>query len=126
KYTTTSAPVRLSSGWEMRLIAAEAALVSGDAATAVDSMNRRRANLSLPLYDRTVSVDSAWSLFKRDHAESTETVRSYSGRLRFARRRFMLSTAVAASPLTSAASAAINRISQPLESRTGADVVVYL
>jgi len=68
KYTTTSAPVRLSSGWEMRLISAEAALVSGDAATAVDSMNRRRANLSLPLYDRTVSVDSAWSLLKLERA----------------------------------------------------------
>src|SRR5213592_2145485 len=68
KYTTTSAPVRLSSGWEMRLIAAEAALVSGDAATAVDSMNRRRANLSLPQYDRTVSLDSAWSLLKRERA----------------------------------------------------------
>jgi starch-binding outer membrane protein, SusD/RagB family len=68
KYTTTSAPVRLSSGWEMRLIAAEAALVSGDAATAVDSMNRRRANLNLPLYDRTVSVDSAWSLLKLERA----------------------------------------------------------
>src|SRR5947208_15535654 len=64
KYAATSAPVRLSSGWEMRLIAAEAALVSGDAATAVDSMNRRRANLSLPQYDRTVSLDSAWSLLK--------------------------------------------------------------
>src|SRR5216110_3263481 len=68
KYTTTAAPVRLSSGWEMRLISAEAALVSGDAATAVDSMNRRRANLSLPLYDRTVSVDSAWSLLKLERA----------------------------------------------------------
>ncbi len=68
KYTTTSAPVRLSSGWEMRLIAAEAALVSGDAATAVDSMNRRRANLSLPQYDRTVSLDSAWSLLKLERA----------------------------------------------------------
>src|SRR5207302_10477266 len=67
-YSTTSAPVRLSSGWEMRLIAAEAALVSGDAATAVDSMNRRRANLTLPLYDRTVSVDSAWSLLKLERA----------------------------------------------------------
>ena len=68
KYTTTAAPVRLSSGWEMRLIAAEAALVSGDAATAVDSLNRRRANLALPLYDRTVSLDSAWSLLKLERA----------------------------------------------------------
>src|SRR5207302_6820738 len=68
KYATTAAPVRLSSGWEMRLIEAEAALTGGNAAAAVDSMNRRRANLSLPLYDRTVSLDSAWTLLKTERA----------------------------------------------------------
>src|SRR5437899_1561489 len=56
KYATTAAPVRLSSGWFML------------SAAAVDSMNRRRANLSLPLYDRTVSLDSAWTLLKTERA----------------------------------------------------------
>src|SRR5207245_6517278 len=68
KYATTAAPVRLSSGWEMRLIEAEAAFTGGNAAAAVDSMNRRRANLSLPLYERTVSLDSAWTLLKTERA----------------------------------------------------------
>src|SRR5213596_2510555 len=40
KYTTTSAPVRLSSGWEMRLLEAEAALVASDLTTAQSKMNR--------------------------------------------------------------------------------------
>src|SRR5437763_8457714 len=43
-------------------------ILSGDAATAVDSLNRRRANLALPQYDRTVSLDSAWSLLKLERA----------------------------------------------------------
>src|SRR5216110_187372 len=68
KYTATSVPVRLSSGWEMRLIEAEAALVVGDAATAVDKMNLRRANLALPLYGTAITADSAWSLLKLERA----------------------------------------------------------
>src|SRR5437773_10134000 len=68
KYATTAAPVRLSSGWEMRVIEAEAAVAGGNAAAAVDSMNGRRANLSLPLYDRSVSLDSAWTLLKTERA----------------------------------------------------------
>ena len=68
KYTTTSAPVRLSSGWEMRLIEAEAALVGGDVATAVTKMNLRRTNLALPLYDPAITLDSAWTLLKLERA----------------------------------------------------------
>ena len=68
KYTTTSAPVRLASGWEMRLVEAEAALVSNDAVTAVDKMNLRRTNLALPLYGTAITVDSAWSLLKLERA----------------------------------------------------------
>ncbi len=68
KYTKTSDPVRISSGWEMRLIEAEAALVNNDAVTAVDKMNLRRANLALPLYSTAITVDSAWSLLKLERA----------------------------------------------------------
>src|SRR6184192_2236939 len=45
KYTSTSDPVRLSSGWEMRLIEAEAALVAGDLAKAQSNINARRRAL---------------------------------------------------------------------------------
>ena len=68
KYATTSAPVRLSSGWEMRLIEAEAALVGGDVATAVTKINLRRTNLALPLYDPAITLDSAWTLLKLERA----------------------------------------------------------
>ncbi len=68
KYTTTAAPVRLSSGWEMRLIEAEAALVGGDVTTAVTKMNLRRTNLALPLYDPAITLDSAWTLLKLERA----------------------------------------------------------
>ena len=68
KYATTSAPVRLSSGWEMRLIEAEAALVGGDVTTAVTKMNLRRTNLGLPLYDPAITLDSAWTLLKLERA----------------------------------------------------------
>ncbi len=64
KYPETSSGVNLSSGWEMRLIEAEAALAGGNAGPAVDLMNIRRADLGLALYDNTVSVDSAYSLLK--------------------------------------------------------------
>src|SRR2546430_15708816 len=66
---------------------------------------------------------TARSVFNKVHAESSDTVRSYNGRLKFARRRFMLSTAAAALPPVSAASASMRRISQPLERRTCAAVV---
>src|SRR5919197_927219 len=68
KYTTKSAPVRVASGWEMRLLEAEAALVAGDAPTAVNKMNLRRTNLGQPLYSTAITVDSAWSLLKLERA----------------------------------------------------------
>jgi hypothetical protein len=64
KHASESAPINLSSGWEMRLVEAERALVAGDALTAVNTLNLRRTDLSLPTYDNTVSVDSAWTLLK--------------------------------------------------------------
>jgi hypothetical protein len=45
KYAATSAPVRVSSGWEMRLIEAEAALVAADLATAQTRINTHRRAL---------------------------------------------------------------------------------
>jgi len=68
KYTARGDPVRLASGWEMRLIEAEAALASNDAPTAVTKMNLRRTNLGQPLYSTTITVDSAWSLLKLERA----------------------------------------------------------
>ncbi len=68
KYTARGDPVRLASGWEMRLIEAEAALANNDAPTAVTKMNLRRTNLGQPLYSTTVTVDSAWSLLKLERA----------------------------------------------------------
>ncbi|HXF94831.1 MAG TPA: RagB/SusD family nutrient uptake outer membrane protein [Gemmatimonadales bacterium] len=68
KHNARNSPINLSSGWEMRLIEAERALVGGDPATAVNLMNQRRTNLALPTYDNTVSADSAWSLLKFERA----------------------------------------------------------
>jgi hypothetical protein len=67
KYTTTSAPVRLSSGWEMRLLEAEAALVAGDTATARAKMNIRRTALALPGVTFTNLTD-AWTALKTERA----------------------------------------------------------
>jgi len=67
KYTTTAAPVRLSSGWEMRLIEAEAALVAGDTATARAKMNLHRTALALPGVTFT-TVTEAWTALKTERA----------------------------------------------------------
>jgi hypothetical protein len=64
KYPDVEAPVNLSSGWEMRLIEAEADLAGGNPGAAVDLLNVRRADLVLAAYDNTVGADSAWSLLK--------------------------------------------------------------
>jgi len=67
KYATTAAPVRLSSGWEMRLIEAEAALVAGDTATARAKMNLHRTALALPGVTFT-SVTEGWTALKTERA----------------------------------------------------------
>jgi starch-binding outer membrane protein, SusD/RagB family len=67
KYVTTSAPVRLSSGWEMRLIEAEAALVAGDTATARAKMNLHRTALALPGVSFT-TLTEAWTALKTERA----------------------------------------------------------
>lgn len=67
KYTTTAAPVRLSSGWEMRLLEAEAALVAGDTATARAKLNVRRTALALPGVAFT-NLTEAWTALKTERA----------------------------------------------------------
>ena len=57
KYDDQDDPINLSSGWEMRLIQAEAALqTAGGAAAAVGFMNQRRADLGLTAL--TVTTDA--------------------------------------------------------------------
>lgn len=50
KYDARDSGVPLVSGWEMRLIRAEAALAGGDLTEAANQMNVRRADLMLPLF----------------------------------------------------------------------------
>lgn len=65
KYADRTAPINLSSGWEMRLIEAEAKLIAGDWQGAMTIINARRTNLSLPLY--TVgTLNDAWAVLKRE------------------------------------------------------------
>ena len=67
KYATTASPIRLSSGWEMRLIEAEAALVAGDTAAARTLMNRRRTALGLPGVVFS-NPTAAWTALKTERA----------------------------------------------------------
>jgi len=67
KYTKTTDPVRLSSGWEMRLIEAEAALVAGDTATARAKMNLHRTALALPGVT-FANPTEAWTALKTERA----------------------------------------------------------
>ncbi len=66
KYKARNASVNLSSGWEMRLIEAEAALMAGDTTTALARMNLRRANLGLPPINAGGSLAGAWTQLKRE------------------------------------------------------------
>ena len=69
KYSATTAGVRLSSGWEMRLLEAEAALVAGDTATARAKMNLHRTALTpaQPPVSFT-TLDEAWTALKTERA----------------------------------------------------------
>jgi len=75
KYTNTAAPVRLSSGWEMRLLEAEAALVASDLATAQSKMNaHRRALRTDTTLAKTLdtlalaTVGDGWTALKTERA----------------------------------------------------------
>ena len=70
KYVVQEAPINLSSGWEMRLIEAEAILNgagSGDFNDAVDLMNQRRTDLSLTLIT-AASTAEAYTALKLERA----------------------------------------------------------
>lgn len=65
KYPDRTAPITLSSGWEMRLIEAEVKLIAGDWQGAMTIINARRTNLNLSLYNVTNATD-AWAVLKRE------------------------------------------------------------
>ncbi len=65
KYPTLTSPINLSSGWEMRLIEAEARLASSDVAGALSIMNVRRSALNVPALTAGNLTD-AWSALKRE------------------------------------------------------------
>ena len=57
--------MNLVSGWEMRLIEAEAKLVGNDIAGAMAIINARRGALNVPLVTAT-TPDAAWTALKRE------------------------------------------------------------
>ncbi|WP_353266474.1 RagB/SusD family nutrient uptake outer membrane protein [Gemmatimonas sp.] len=65
KYPVRESSINLSSGWEMRLIEAEALLVGGDINGALAKMNIRRTALSLPQLSATNATE-AWVALKRE------------------------------------------------------------
>ena len=65
KYPAQTSPINLVSGWEMRLIEAEAKLVANDVAGALVSINGRRTALSLAP-ETAADITSAWTVFKRE------------------------------------------------------------
>jgi hypothetical protein len=65
KYPSTTAPINLATGWEMRLIEAEARLVGGDVPGALAAMNQHRTALALPLLTAATATD-AWTALKRE------------------------------------------------------------
>ncbi len=65
KHANITAPINLSTGWEMRLIEAEVKLVNGDVPGAMTSMNLRRTALSLPLLSAATATE-AWTALKRE------------------------------------------------------------
>lgn len=66
KYVTQTAGINLASGREMRLIEAEAALRSGDIATALAKLDANRAAASAPVMERPADLADAWRLLKRE------------------------------------------------------------
>ena len=65
KLNSRTAPINLSSGWEMRLIEAEALLTSGDFGAAMPLINKHRVALGLQPWT-AANIDEAWTALKRE------------------------------------------------------------
>jgi starch-binding outer membrane protein, SusD/RagB family len=65
KHATLTAPINLSTGWEMRLIEAETKLIANDLTGALTSMNLRRTALSLPQITAG-SIVEGWAALKKE------------------------------------------------------------
>ncbi|MDQ8164128.1 MAG: RagB/SusD family nutrient uptake outer membrane protein [Gemmatimonadota bacterium] len=65
KYPSQTAKINLSSGWEMRLIEAEAKLVANDVTGAMTLINGRRTALALAPWTATNATE-AWTALKRE------------------------------------------------------------
>jgi hypothetical protein len=65
KFAKKDAGINLSSGWEMRLIQAEALLVAGDYTNAMPLINKHRVALGLTPWTATTLAD-AWTALKRE------------------------------------------------------------
>lgn len=65
KYPVRESSINLTSGWEMRLIEAEALLVSGDVAGAMTKLNARRLALNLSPWT-AANATEAWTHLKRE------------------------------------------------------------
>jgi hypothetical protein len=65
KYPAQTSPINLSSGWEMRLIEAEAKLVAGDVPGAMTQLNLHRVSLGLAPWT-AANATEAWTALKRE------------------------------------------------------------
>lgn len=65
KYPAQTSPINLASGWEMRLIEAEAKLVGGDVPGAMTLINAHRTALGLAAWTAADATE-AWTALKRE------------------------------------------------------------
>lgn len=65
KYPARESPINLATGWEMRLIEAEALLAGGDVTGAMTRLNTRRVALGLAPWTAATATE-AWTALKRE------------------------------------------------------------
>ena len=65
KYPGQTSPINLATGWEMRLIEAEAKLVANDVTGAMTSLNAHRVSLGLAPWT-AANATEAWTALKRE------------------------------------------------------------